>query len=79
MFLVMFSMLIALTKIDTTYIVGIQGRYFIPVLSLVFFANIRDKKLQIDSERVLLTVFIIVLSVQCTDIMSNHILTFLFI
>lgn len=67
------------TRIGRRTVWGIQVRYFIPVLSLAFFANIRDKKLQIDSERVLLTVFIIVLSVQCTDIMSNHILTFLFI
>lgn len=65
------------TQIGRRTIWGMQGRYFVPVLPLIFYACIRAKRIRGNAERLLLTVFVIVIAVQCVDLVNNHILTFL--
>ena len=65
------------TQIGRRTIWGMQGRYFVPVLPLMFYVCIRAKRIRGNAERLLLTVFVIVIAVQCVDLVNNHILTFL--
>lgn len=56
---------------------GIQGRYFIPVLPLVFFSCIPQKPLKIIESQHLISVFVILLMVLCGDLLNLHLMCFL--